>query len=584
MLQRLAGLSIHDLMLLPIERVRTFFDDLHLPAPLDEATDLLLAEIRARVRYLCEVGLGYLTLDRQSRTLSGGEVQRINLTTALGTSLVNTLFVLDEPSIGLHPRDMGQVIDVMHRLRDAGNSLVVVEHDPQIMLAADRMLDIGPGPGERGGEVVFFDTPDELRAAHSLTGEYLSGRKRADAGVRPRLVKPSAPKLVARRRERAQPEEHRRRHSARPPGLHHRRLRLGQVDADPGRAVPGAAQEEGQADRNAGRACAPARRRLARRRGDGRPDADRQDHALQSGELRRRLRRHPQAVRRRAAGAGSAATRRAPSASIPATAAARPAAATASSMSRCSSSPTCTCAARIATARATAPKCSRCTLDGKSIADVLDMTVTEALAFFAAHPEVRRALQPLADVGLEYLRLGQPVPTLSGGEAQRLKLAGHLAESGTPPKGLLKRGKLFLFDEPTTGLHFDDIAKLLRAFRKLLDAGHSLIVIEHNLDVIRAADWIIDLGPEGGDAGGELVCAGTPETVMAAPPRTPARRCATTRALRHRTSRRCCWRPSPRRRLPRRAPHARQLHPHPQRARTQSARTSTSRCRATSSP
>ena len=195
-LQGLAGLAIHDLMLLPIERVKTFFDDLHLPAPLDEATDLLLAEIRARVSYLCEVGLGYLTLDRQSRTLSGGEVQRINLTTALGTSLVNTLFVLDEPSIGLHPRDMGRVIDVMHRLRDAGNSLVVVEHDPQIMLEADRILDIGPGPGECGGSVVFNGTPEELRAAHTLTAEYLSGRARADAGVRPRMVKASAPKLV----------------------------------------------------------------------------------------------------------------------------------------------------------------------------------------------------------------------------------------------------------------------------------------------------------------------------------------------------------------------------------------------------
>src|SRR6202007_2376481 len=167
-----------DLVLLPVERTRAFFESLHLPAPLDEATDLLLAEIRARLGYLCEVGLSYLTLDRQSRTLSGGEVQRINLTTALGTSLVNTLFVLDEPSIGLHPRDMQRVIGVMKRLRDAGNSLVVVEHDPQIMLEADRILDMGPGAGERGGEIVFFGTPREIRRqTRSLTGEYLSGRK-----------------------------------------------------------------------------------------------------------------------------------------------------------------------------------------------------------------------------------------------------------------------------------------------------------------------------------------------------------------------------------------------------------------------
>src|SRR6202007_2558559 len=167
-----------DLVLLPAERTRAFFEQLHLPRPLDEATQLLLDEIRGRLRYLGDVGLGYLTLDRQSRTLSGGEVQRINLTTALGTSLVNTLFVLDEPSIGLHPRDMQRVIGVMKRLRDAGNSLVVVEHDPQIMLEADRILDLGRGAGERGGQIVLYGSPGALRASgSSLTGEYLSGRR-----------------------------------------------------------------------------------------------------------------------------------------------------------------------------------------------------------------------------------------------------------------------------------------------------------------------------------------------------------------------------------------------------------------------
>ncbi|HEX6268177.1 MAG TPA: hypothetical protein VFZ81_14935 [Burkholderiales bacterium] len=175
-LWQLDGRSIHDLMLLPISRLRGFFDEFRSPDP---AADLLLGEIRTRLAFLCDVGLGYLTLDRQSRTLSGGEVQRINLTTALGTSLVNTLFVLDEPSIGLHPRDMGRVIGVMKRLRDAGNTLVVVEHDPQIMFAADRILDMGPGPGERGGEIVFFGAPEKLKSEASLTGEYLSGKKRA---------------------------------------------------------------------------------------------------------------------------------------------------------------------------------------------------------------------------------------------------------------------------------------------------------------------------------------------------------------------------------------------------------------------
>src|SRR5207253_6186238 len=176
LLWKLDGKSIHELMLLPVSSVNGFFQSLSID---DEAADLVLREIRTRLGYLCEVGLGYLTLDRQSRTLSGGEVQRINLTTALGTSLVNTLFVLDEPSIGLHPRDMGRVIGVMQRLRDAGNSLVVVEHDPQIMFAADRILDMGPGPGERGGEIVFFGAPEKLKAEASLTGEYLSGRLQA---------------------------------------------------------------------------------------------------------------------------------------------------------------------------------------------------------------------------------------------------------------------------------------------------------------------------------------------------------------------------------------------------------------------
>jgi len=513
-LQGLAGLSIHDLMLLPIERVKTFFDDLHLPAPLDEATDLLLAEIRARVRYLCEVGLGYLTLDRQSRTLSGGEVQRINLTTALGTSLVNTLFVLDEPSIGLHPRDMGRVIDVMHRLRDAGNSLVVVEHDPQIMLEADRILDIGPGPGERGGSVVFNGTPDELRAAHTLTAEYLSGRARADAGVRPRTVKPSAPKLVL---------EGATEHNLKHVGVN---IPLGHLVCVTG--VSGSGKSTLIQD-----VLYPA---LLKKK--GKPTEAPGAHARLLGDdwlaevvmvdqtpIGKSSRSNPasyvgafDAIRKLYAEAPAAQER----------------GYTAGTFSFNAGNGRCpTCAGSgfehvemqfLSDVYLRCPDCDgtryraevrEVKLAGKSISDALDMTLSEAVAFFAAHPEVKRALQPLADVGLEYLRLGQPVPTLSGGEAQRLKLAGHLVESGTPPKGLMRKGKLFLFDEPTTGLHFDDTAKLLRAFRQLIDAGHSLIVIEHNLDVVRASDWIIDLGPEGGEAGGEIVCTGTPYEVMA---------------------------------------------------------------------
>ena len=513
-LQRLAGLSIHDLMLLPVERVRTFFDDLHLPAPLDEATDLLLAEIRARVRYLCEVGLGYLTLDRQSRTLSGGEVQRINLTTALGTSLVNTLFVLDEPSIGLHPRDMGQVIAVMHRLRDAGNSIVVVEHDPQIMCEADRILDIGPGPGERGGNVVFNGTPIELRASHTLTAEYLSGRKRADAGVKSRAPKPSTPRLVLE-------------------GATEHNLKGVDVDIPLGHLVCVTGVSGSGKSTLIQDVLYPA---LLKKK--GKPTEAPGAHARLLGDdwlaevvmvdqtpIGKSSRSNPasyvgafDAIRKLFADAPQAKERGYTAGTFSFNA----------GNGRC---PTCSGSGFehvemqfLSDVYLRCPDCDgtryraevrEVKLDGRSIADALDMTVSEAVAFFAAHPEVRRALQPLADVGLEYLRLGQPVPTLSGGEAQRLKLAGHLVDSGTPPKGLLKRGKLFLFDEPTTGLHFDDTARLLRAFRQLIDAGHSLIVIEHNLDVIRAADWIIDLGPEGGEAGGELLCAGTPDTVMA---------------------------------------------------------------------
>ena len=194
-LEALPGLSLHDLMMLPIQRLRSFFDGLSLPSTLlDDALKLLLDEMRTRLRYLCDVGLGYLTLDRQSRTLSGGEVQRINLTTALGTSLVNTLFVLDEPSIGLHPRDMNRIVEAMHRLRDAGNTLVVVEHDPAVMLAADRLIDMGPGPGERGGQIVYDGTPEACRNADTLTGAYLGGRKQVGIGLR-RFVNEATPKI-----------------------------------------------------------------------------------------------------------------------------------------------------------------------------------------------------------------------------------------------------------------------------------------------------------------------------------------------------------------------------------------------------
>jgi excinuclease ABC subunit A len=508
LLREQPGLCLHDLMLLPVERCRAFFERLTLPAPLDQATDLLLAEVRTRLAYLCQVGLGYLSLDRQSRTLSGGEVQRINLTTALGTSLVNTLFVLDEPSIGLHPRDMGRVIEVMLHLKAAGNSLVVVEHDPQIMAAADRILDMGPGPGEHGGRIVSFGTPAELMAQPGLTADYLSGRRHVNAEGSIDTTPPRAVLEIL--------------------GAAEHNLKGIDVAVPLGRLVCVTGVSGSGKSTLIQDVLHPALLKLK-----GKPsEAPGAHRALRGHEavsevvlvdqtpIGKTTRSNPASY----VGAFDALRKR--YADEPA---ARERGYTAGTFSFNSGDGRCpTCGGNgfehvemqfLSDVYLRCPDCNgrryrvevlEITVDGRSIADVLELTVSEAVTAFADRPEVLRGLQPLAEVGLEYLRLGQPVPTLSGGEAQRLKLAGHLAEASSAT-----RGKLFLFDEPTTGLHFDDIAKLLRAFRRLIAAGNSLVVIEHNLDVIGAADWIIDLGPEGGDAGGEVVCAGTPAEVMA---------------------------------------------------------------------
>ena len=319
-LEALPGLTVHDLMLLPIDRLRALLrpglrggrrgtePSLASQGSQGEALHHLHDEIRTRLRYLCDVGIGYLTLDRQSRTLSGGEVQRINLTTALGTSLVNTLFVLDEPSIGLHPRDMGRIVLAMHRLRDAGNTLVVVEHDPAVMLAADRLIDMGPGPGERGGSIVFDGTPEAVKSADTLTGAYLGARKQVGMGLK-RLVGDSTPRLILEGARDHNLKDITVEIPAAAPGVRDRRLGLGQEHAGPGHPGAGAGAALRQGDRDAGRARRPARRRLAGRHGVRRPEPDRQDRALQPGELRRRVRRDPEALRARAAG-GAAQLRR----------------------------------------------------------------------------------------------------------------------------------------------------------------------------------------------------------------------------------------------------------------------------------
>jgi excinuclease ABC subunit A len=530
-LQSLPGLAVHDVMLLPVERAAEFFNNLSLPQPLDEATDLLLGEIRGRFSYLVNVGLGYLTLDRQSRTLSGGEVQRINLTTALGTSLVNTLFVLDEPSIGLHPRDMQRVIGVMKRLRDAGNSLVVVEHDPQIMLEADRILDMGPGAGERGGEIVFFGTPREIRRQQkSLTGEYLSGRKTV-ATTREKPAPAATQEVVAEARSNRWLELT----GARQHNLKNIDVRVPLKRLVCVTGVSGSGKSTLVED-----VLHPA---LLKYRGKP-TEAPGEFSGLKGAELiddvvmvdqspiGRSTRSNP------ASYVGAFDAIRNLFATEPAAQERKYTAGTFSFNSGNGRCPTCSGNGFehvemqfLSDVYLRCPDCNGSryrdeVLDIKregangrraSIADVLEMTVTEALEFFKDSKEVAARLAPLADVGLEYVKLGQPVPTLSGGEAQRLKLAGHLAEAGSVVSSTTHHGKLFLFDEPTTGLHFEDVAKLLKAFRKLLAAGHSLLVIEHNLDLIRAADWVIDLGPDGGERGGEIVCVGTPAEIIAHP-------------------------------------------------------------------
>ncbi len=528
-LAQLPGLCLHDLMLLPMDRLRLFFDRLQTDlnqdsaSPEAQAMQLLLDEIRTRLRYLCDVGLGYLTLDRQSRTLSGGEVQRINLTTALGTSLVNTLFVLDEPSIGLHPRDMRRITEAMHRLRDAGNTLVVVEHDPAVMVAADRIIDMGPGPGERGGQMVFDGTVNQLRDADTLTGAYLGNRKQIGMGFR-RVVSESTPRLIL---------EGAREHNLRKLNVEFPLQRMVVVTGVSGSGKSTLIQD----------ILTPA---LLRHLGRATEAAGLHDRLLGADHLSdvvfvdqspigKTARSNPVSY------VGAWDALRELFATSPLSRQRGYTAAKFSFNSGDGRCPTCTGSGfehvEMQFLSDVYLRCQDChgqryrpeilevqiERHGRllNVAQVLELTVSEAVQLFDQDREVMRVLQPIVDVGLEYIKLGQPVPTLSGGEAQRLKLAGHLAESAKSQsvsrQSLARKGTLFLFDEPTTGLHFDDIAKLMRALRKLMEAGHSLIIIEHNLDVIRAADWLIDLGPEGGEGGGQLVAEGSPDDLRRHP-------------------------------------------------------------------
>lgn len=557
----LPGLQLHEIMQLPLEKLDRFFTDLSLPSPVDEAAKVVLEEIHSRIHYLVEAGVGYLSLDRQSRTLSGGEVQRINLTTALGTSLVNTLFVLDEPSIGLHSRDIKRLISILNKLRDSGNTLLIVEHDPELIRAADLVIDMGPGAGEAGGEIQFIGSPAELlRRAKTLTADYLAGRKEIQAPTpiynRSRPDRISSPQSITIRGAAE--------HNLKDIDVE---IPLGQLVCITGVSGSGKSTLVQDILFNAVRKLhnRPLEQPGSHRSIEGFEAID--DIVLvDQSPIGKTTRSNPVSY------VGALDAIRALFAQQPLAKERGYSAGAFSFNSSKGQCPTCggsgfehvemqflsdvylrcpdcngsryksevldvkITPGETALQQAAARQDEVHTEEGKrareeifhakSIADVLEMTVDAAYEFFSDEPKVLRQLEPLRQVGLGYMRLGQPLPTLSGGESQRLKLAGHLvaAQKG---KGNSRKSKargsrsrkqnehiLFLFDEPTTGLHFHDISVLISAFRQLLDAGHSLVVIEHNLDVIKASDWIIDLGPEGGSRGGELVCTGSPENVM----------------------------------------------------------------------
>ncbi len=514
------GLSIHEIVSLPITSCLEFFRRVEFSTDVDEAADMLLDEIRARLQYLNDVGLGYLSLNRQSRTLSGGEVQRINLTTALGTTLVNTLFVLDEPTIGLHSRDVSRVVNVLHRLRQAGNTLLVVEHEEQVIRAAGQVLDIGPGPGERGGTVVHFGSLDELmESRESVTarclkyGDYLPARLMTTS--------PESNREIVIR------------------GARQHNLKCIDVTIPLNKmvcvtGVSGSGKStlvEEVLFRGILRSQGKSTQLPGRFRELTGIDQLTDVVMVSQAQIGKTTRSNPvsyvgalTAIRELLAQEPLAVSRGYTAGYFSFN----------SDLGRCSTCrgtgfehiemqflsdvylrcPDCDgtrfrseiCDVRVKPIL----KAEKDDSDSpKSIVEILEMTVAEAIQFFHDNKKICNALSPLVDVGLEYLKLGQPIPTLSGGEAQRLKLAAHVAKSS---RRIRNQGHiLFLFDEPTTGLHFTDVSRLVTSLKKLIDGGNSVIVIEHNLDLISCADWVIDLGPEGGDFGGQLIAEGEPQ-------------------------------------------------------------------------
>lgn len=498
--------SVIDLVLKPVDQLLALFSHLQLRENEQQVAKRLLAEVSSRLGFLCDVGLGYLTLNRLSNSLSGGESQRIKLATSLGSNLVGSMYILDEPSIGLHPRDSERLIKVLKRLRDNGNTVIVVEHEESVMRAADELVDIGPLAGSGGGELVFQGQFDALlQAENSLTGGYLSGREQIPVPSRRRNWRKSLVLKGARENNLKNIDV---------------TLPLACLTVVTGvsgsgktslikkvlypalkKQIGGFGEKAGDFDRLEGDFSAVKNIELIDQNPIGKSSRSNPVTYTKAYDHIRNLFADQQASKINGykpahfsfnVEGGRCET--------------------------CQGEGTVTISMQFL-ADITL-ECESCkgkrfkdellevNYRGKNISEVLDLTVAEALEFFKDEKNILSRLQPLADVGLDYVKLGQASSTLSGGEAQRIKLASYLT------KGNQATDTLFVFDEPTTGLHFHDIKKLLFALNALIEQGNSVVVIEHNMEVIRCADWVLDLGPEGGEAGGHLVFAGTPEDLV----------------------------------------------------------------------
>ncbi|MFH0812079.1 MAG: excinuclease ABC subunit UvrA [Pseudomonadota bacterium] len=506
---RVGGKDIAQIYGMSIGEAYQFFTQLPSLLRNDEVATRILQEIQTRLRYLIEVGLGYLTLDRQSRTLSGGEVERVNLTAALGSSLANALYILDEPSIGLHPRDNQRLLHILHQIKENNNTVIVVDHDPEIIRKSDIILDLGPGAGEKGGEVMYFGPAKDIgKASHSLTGNYLSGTLRIPVPERRRVPQGTKKIVIKGAKE----------HNLKNLDLE---IPLGMMVCVTGVSGSGKStlveellfrglkREKGKLEEKPGDYASLEGAEqikevmLVNQRPIGETPRSNPVTYLKAFDAIRTVFSQAPLARERGYTPGTFSFN--------------------VEGGRCE-----TCKGEgfekvemqfLADVYLTCPDCKgnrfqpeilKVTFQGKTIAEVLNLTVAEAVEFFHRLPKVLAPLTTLKEVGLGYLRLGQPLNSLSAGEAQRLKLAKYICT--TPGKDTL-----FIFDEPTIGLHFDDTAKLIRTFQGLVNKGNSVVIVEHNLEVIKCADYIIDLGPEGGDGGGQVVISGPPEIVAQCP-------------------------------------------------------------------